>query len=828
VRRSTLPGRARLALVIGFVVLGLSHSASVVTPARAQAPGQTPIPNSSVSMTAEAMLGGSFTPGSWAAVRVNVGNDGPTIEGELRLRNRNPNASTFAVALQLATGARQEHILYGQTGVFGSRYVVELVSGAQTLASVDVAFQGRQTDALGAYVIAERPQALVGLLQGVDPPGSSQIAVVQTTAEDLPPRAEAWSSVDMLIWQDIDSGRLDTPRLEALRTWIAVGGRLVIVAGSTGATTLGGFPPELLPYQPTGVTDVSTTDLAALMGQLPADATSVPALSGQLERGVAIGQRGGSVIAARSSFGRGSVTLIGIDPATQWMLNSTTDDAFWASATGATQLSRGPVASNDDFLSFAISNLPSVRLPPMGELLILIVAYIVAIGPLNYLILRRRDRREWGWLTMPVTVVVFAIGAYVFGTTVKGSDIIVNELAVVRGATGSDRGRGDVVVGVYSPTRSSFDVRIGGGALVSSLAQSDFGETTTQQPVNVLLGDPTVVRNFGVGFGSLRAFRAESSMPTPVVNSDLRMVDGHVQGTITNAGPDVLEDVSVVFGQGFVLVGTLVPGQVASVDVALAAETDFTSLGDRMFPFNFNDDPNAARRDTARRALVTHLAGGFNEFGNTSLGILSAGPHVLVWQSGSTLDIGVGSGADHVGERVYVLSAVATVFGETSFTGAAMQAVVQDLDADDGGSDVGSYYLTHGTMTLEFKPVPFGGRFTPSGLTVRFASAGSVRPAASGDELAPLPESDQPSSDAPLSTDPRPGQSPSLPRMQIFDRATEEWVEYEPMTGQRTYEISDPARFVDEAGAVRVRFVARDESEFVQFAFGLRLAGNVQ
>ena len=63
----------------------------------------------------------------------------------------------------------------------------------------------------------------------------------------------------------------------------------------------------------------------------------------------------------------------------------------------------------------AVSNLPSLALPPIGGLLVLLFGYIVLIGPINYLVLRRLDRREWAWVTMPVLIVVFTVGAFGFG-----------------------------------------------------------------------------------------------------------------------------------------------------------------------------------------------------------------------------------------------------------------------------------------------------------------------------------------------------------------------------------------------------------------------------
>jgi hypothetical protein len=53
-------------------------------------------------------------------------------------------------------------------------------------------------------------------------------------------------------------------------------------------------------------------------------------------------------------------------------------------------------------------------------------------------------------------------------------------------------------------------------------------------------------------------------------------------------------------------------------------------------------------------------------------------------------------------------------------------------------------------------------------------------------------------------------------------------VEFEPLVAGVTYNISDPARYVDSAGTVRARFVVRSFDEYAEFSFGVRLEGNIQ
>jgi hypothetical protein len=778
------------------------------------------------------MLGGRFKPGSWAAFRVLLENNGPTVDAELRLTNSTSGSSKFGRVLQLPSGARQEHVLYGQMGPLSGRFTISLVSADATLASVKVQVQASSSDAPEVYVVAERPQAVVGPLDTAIDAVGVKPAILTISPEQLPPRSEPWSSADVIVWQDVESNRLDAERLDALRTWVAAGGNLVIAAGSTGATTLGAFPSDMLPYQPDGVVDVPITDLQQILGALPPTASSVAALTGTLERGKELARSGESVVAARADYGRGSVTLLGLDPSTPWIADSPAGIALWSRVLPLKlSSSENGAASGDDFIVNALNNLPAVQLPSITQLALLIAAYIFAIGPINYLILRRRDRREWAWLTMPATIVAFAIGAYAFGVQLRGPNVVVNELAIVSGAAGTDRGLAQIYVGVYSPSRSTFDVQVGGDALMSAPVTSpDFmGEGQASQPVDVLLGDTATLRGYGVGFGVLRAFRAETALTTPRVDADLRLVGNRLEGTVINSSDAALEQVSVVYGNSFQVVGDLGPGQSQVISFSTASAG---SLADRMFPSATATDADNARSLAARRAIIRHLTGGWDDFsgrfGTVSTGnTLAGGPVILAWQPGATLDISVGTAAEHVGERLFVLHARAAVTGLVTFTGNTLQHTTLELSGPEASERGGLYALARGTITAEYRATGFDGAFHASALAIKLA-AGTATPGKTGVDLAPLPAEEQPDSDQPLAADPRPDAPGTTPRIQLFDRLSGIWVEFEPVSTVSTYEVTGPERFVDESGTFRIRFVVRGQNDFVEFGFGARLEGTVE
>jgi hypothetical protein len=817
-----------LALALASVLLLPVDSARAATP--------EPALNPDITITATPMLGGSFRTGSWAAVRVRLENAGPAIRGELRISNTS-SESTYGIAIELATGARQEHLLYGRTGPFGSRFLISVVSGGAVIASFNSRVDANETGSLQVYVVADRPEALVTSIRGaVTSADGPAPVVVAIGPEDLPPRVEAWASVDRLVWQDIDSSRLDPDQLDALRTWISSGGQLVILGGTTGTNTLGAFPGDLLPYVPTRAIDAPTADLEALLGALPPEATPIPAIVGPFQRGTILARSGDDVIAGRTAYGQGSLALIGIDPTTTWIAGSAAADTFWARA-----LPTGPARTDpaidqpDDAMVSALSNLPSVQLPRMDQLFLLILGYIVVLGPLNYILLRRRDRGEWAWITMPVVILLFAAAAYVFGVTLKGANVIINELAIVRGSAGTDRGLAEVHVGVFSPGRNTFDVKVGGGALLSATTSNSFGQGD-DRPLDVLLGETATLRGYSVGFGVLRGFQAEAAVPTPRVEADLRLVGEVLEGTVTNASDAALAHVSIVFGNAVEVLGAMAPGEARAISVPPPGVAFFGEpLSERLLDLPGNN-LEAIRAYVARRAMIQHLVGGF-EFemkGGAPVGqTFARGPVILAFRSGSTLDIDVGTPAERVGETLFVLPARAVASGPVVFTGGLISHSVVDVDAVESSDQGFGFGMGRGTMTVEFRPIGVDGAFDVSGLGIRLGreefegAPGAID--ADGPDLAPLPPGDQPDPDDPLASDPQPGGGQfDIPIIQLFDRAGGTWVEFERATPGATYRIADVARYVDATGSFRVRFVVRDRDAFIAFSVTARLEGTVR
>nr|MBA3236490.1 hypothetical protein [Chloroflexota bacterium] len=712
------PGLPRITLrslravrIVGLLAVLMTTLLPLATPVRAA---------EDLTMETRALLGGHARVGTWIAISVRLKNDGPAIVGELRLAGGTQGQTRFGTPVDVPSNADQTYVLYAQPPAFGNTLEVILVEGDRTLLSSKVNYQIHDPGQLVVAVIAENPERIVNSVGSL--PNRNQVAplVIGITPEDLPARVEAWGLLDRIIWQDVDSERLEIPQRAALQAWIAGGGRLVISGGTVGPRSMSAFPDTLLPYRPAVTADVPASTLRGILGTLPAAATTLPALTGSLIDGRILASVGDQVVAAERSYGSGAVTILGFDPTVDWIAGTDAARNLWRRLLPE-RTAGGLTISDDTLLLNAVSQLPALALPPIGGLFALLAAYILLIGPLNYLVLKRLDRREWAWATMPVLIIAFAAGAYGIGAALRGSEVIVHEVAIVRGAPGASEGAAQVYMGVFSPSRTTYQVRVPGGALLSSPIAGDFfGGNVNVAALDILQGDPAGVRDLAVGFGSLRTIRAESSVVIPLVQTDFRLENGRLRGTVTNASDERLDRPAVVLGQTVALLQDLEPGAVATVDIAVQGRQFSTSLADLIVGQAFFDEStaNAETSQTfVRRNMVDQLTYDPN-FGSTNL-LPADGPVVIAWGSATVLPIEIASEEPrYVGDVLYYLPARVRISGPTTFPSDLIRSTAVEADAFFFSKEPQSMSFGQGSVTVAYRPIGFEGTISATAVTI--------------------------------------------------------------------------------------------------------------
>ena len=834
------PGRAARALLTLLVSLQLAFVSLALLPATASA-------GDGLVMTAQTLLHGRVRSGAWFGIAVDIENSGPTVTGELRVLGGSDGHTRFVQTAELATGSRKQFILYAQPTAFMADTVsVDLVANGQVVASAKASTSVADANTLTVGILADSPAKLVGEINLVASGGGNTPVLAPLTVADLPDRVQGWAAMDRLVWQDVDASSLSTGQMAALRSWVAGGGRLVIVGGTSGPAALTALPDDLLPYRPTSTLDIDPSVLRAVLGGVPTGSSPLPALAGSLTGGRALATSGDRVVAADMPFGAGTVTLLGFDPTTSWLAaGDTWDTPLWRRLLASSGTASATALQDDSMLVSSAISLPSLTLPGTEGLLALLIAYIVLIGPVNYIVLRVLDRREWAWATVPALIGVFTVAAFGIGVVGRGSEIVTHQVAIVHGAPGTDQASAQAWTAIFSPSRNSFQIATTGDTLLSGSISGDQMSGQSSGTIDVLEGSPTRVRDFSIGYGSVRTIRADGTVTGPVVNADLRLAGSSVTGSVTNNSATALSGAALVVGNSVVEIGDLAPGASAPVSLLVSAGVqDGMSLSDHLLgqTWNFGRSEEDQRR-YARHMILDQLTnnpnggvmfqGGLVGNGQAMAVPVMAGPGgtplasgaatLIAWGTTPVIQIDVeGAQPKRIAVVLYEIPMRVAVSGQVQFGGDLLPGTVTAVTAMNVGRDSASIWMDTGAMTMSYRPLTFSGSLTPSAVTVAMKHPGDVGMPGGTPITAPIGGRCATATSADCST------VSTFPDVDVFDVRAGSWVELGGLSVGTAYALPDPGRWVDTTtGEVRVRFTNQSHDQ-IGWDFEIAIDGSVQ
>jgi hypothetical protein len=572
--------------IVALVLLVMS-ARNLVAPAWSAAPPSAP---PGLKMEAKAAFAGYFKHGEWLPVWVGLENSGPDLEAEARVRVTGSwGATTYAAPALLPTGSRKRIPVYVLPNNFSHMLEVELVTDEGLLLAQQVPVDPQANINYLVGVIAPKRGAL-SFITGASLPGQGRpISLIDLPLGDLPERPEALHSFDCLILNDTDTSSLTPAQKTALKTWVRQGGRLVVGGGAGGSRTATGLPEALLPLMPGGVAEIEA--LPALADFAEGQAIRVPGpfvvTTGQDGQGRTLVAQDGLPLVREQAIGSGFVDSVALDlavsPFDAWV--GTT--AFWEQllSPGAAYPEWLPPDVSDRQLkagqmAYALSRLPALDLPSIRGLSLLLITYVLLVGPINYLVLGWRKRLHWAWVSVPLMTVAFSAGAFGMGYALRGSDLILNKIAVIEL---QQEGTASVAsyLGLFSPTRQSYEIEVQGRGLLSPLNPEydpwGGGGANTGSEMIFVQGEPGFVRGLTVNQWSMQAFMTERVLPDfGRIESELQVNREALTGAVRNETAYAVSDALLVWGDHFARLGDLRPGQEVAVTMDLP---DLPDLG---------------------------------------------------------------------------------------------------------------------------------------------------------------------------------------------------------------------------------------------------------
>lgn len=329
-----------------------------------------------------------------------------------------------------------------------------------------VYMRGGMGSGMGGGMPGMPPMGPQPIISGQPQRGSLNVSTASIEQSYLPAKPAGYDSADMIVLSDFNPSNSDQETLNAIKIRVAKGATLVIPTGAEYAKFQDpGFYGDLLPVTVTG--SGSAVRLSEFENQARSGALGLVTCSKAQPNSKCLWtiSDSGTMVAAGGRYGNGRVIYIAFDPWALPFRNWGGQQWFWKKliAENATKLTGRTISPNGGVtqnLGSIIAQNPSIKTVSLNTVWIFLGLYIIVLVPVNYLVLKAKKKLELAWFSVPAIVILFTVGAYGIGYSVKGGSILLSQASIFSTSSDCRIASYDTAAWLFSPARRGYNVEL--------------------------------------------------------------------------------------------------------------------------------------------------------------------------------------------------------------------------------------------------------------------------------------------------------------------------------------------------------------------------------
>ncbi len=585
-----------------------------VSPANALAHAVTSGPSFQVSAGFET----HYRDGNWIPVQVTLRNDGPDFSGTLSLTASNPQyvlqsnpstTSNYQLPITLANGAQKQVTMYMPLYLSMQDATVKLLdSGGQVVGTQSTALNPLGPGDVFVGVLSDQSLGFGPLSTVPLPSQGGSVIVEYLNASTMPVMTGILKNFDIIVLDNFTTSNLSPAQLTALQTWVNQGGALIAVGGPEWHRTFTGLPAGLLPVIVNGTTTLPAgTPLLPLGGprvgrlgqnkvsdNVQSPVTVSTATEADANTSEVVLASGTTPLIVQANMGQGTVCYLAFDPTLEPLLGWQGASVFWEGlvlrslgdqllTNSGLSPASGPSSGQGQLLASRMSGLLQSLLPNTipspWTLAILLVGYILVLGPVRLLLVQRLRRRDWSWRIVLSSIVIFSFLTYGLAMREKGTSILSNSISVAQLGQNGSYTHITTYLGVFVPNQGDFQIHIPGSGLVQpspdsfSFYQSGPVGSADQSATTIAsVQSGTDVNLKSASIWTLHTIVSDQDRPLHRgLVSHLALQNGTLVGSVTNTLGYPLSDVYLLMPNNALGLGHLAPGQTKQVELKLSS-----------------------------------------------------------------------------------------------------------------------------------------------------------------------------------------------------------------------------------------------------------------
>ena len=425
-------------------------------------------------------------------------------------------------------------------------------------------------------------------LNRVKPGGGESIRAIRLTPATVDPLASVLQNFGAIVLEDGSTTQLTAAQISALQTYVASGGGLILVGGPGWQQSIKALPRSLVPGRVSGIATLPNLKGLETLGAPtgPGGRTVVSVL--RAPSGSVLAAQDGIPLVVDRNVGLGHIVYLafdpGLNPVAAWpsagrMLGRIVIRANpSASALGVDWSSRNSLLSPSSFFSMAngassdmadeLKNVPSAALGSVILFVAMAAFFVIILGPLLFLVLRRRGRQEWAWALLPVGALLSTGATFGVARVTQSHNAIVNTIGMVT-LTGPQSARpADFYMGVFAPLAGNYHLSYPGQAIPQVVPE--YGAPTSG-PIAVRLRQGATTDAFmeHMPLWSMRSVEMSTSISVRGdIDYSLRVTkSGEVAGWVRNGTSLSLIHPAIIAGRWYERLPAVPPGKTVTVRV---------------------------------------------------------------------------------------------------------------------------------------------------------------------------------------------------------------------------------------------------------------------
>jgi len=523
-----------------------------------------------------------------APVYFEIENSLRDINGELQVEmpNQYGSITIYAINVNLPRNSVKKFLMNVPMNVFNTKINVNLAEGDNIISKKSFRIDpGLSADTYAIGMLSDDFDS-VKYINKVSMKSFGNISTknVKLDEDSFPEDMDVLKAFNVIVINNYDTSRLSTAQYETLKRWVSEGGMLIIGTGPSHNKTLAVFKDDFITGEVGEVSTLTTSSLNEMAGSKTGPAMSISVSDITMNNSTPGIKDGDFVLLQKIEKGKGVVGVasfdFGMEPLSTWVGNSAFADNLIVGIMPQYYFSdiyQKRIIVRDDFYAIdnALRNIPELPQPKPFHMVFIYIAYILLAAPISYFILKRMDRRELMWLTVPVLSIAFSGVVYLTGAGTRLTGPVTNVISLVD-IDNSGIISPKVYAGVFTPNKDNIRIEAAGDFKVKPLRMNDNyyrgpidnENTSGRIDSKITLAPRTVLEFYKSGVWSMKTLAMETGKEfSGKLESNLNYAKGSFTGTIINSSGFDLDECYIITPTQYAGVGPVKNGETKQIDV---------------------------------------------------------------------------------------------------------------------------------------------------------------------------------------------------------------------------------------------------------------------